>query len=206
MEKHPSRSSKLTVQPNNNRIRQVARSSRPKLFDAARRRIFLDWFGATCNVALSAEKAGIVYQTAQKHRRKDAAFAEEWDEALAQGYALLEAGLLSDAVASEMLKNGTQEQGGPSAPAVSPLTFEQRMALLREYRRADGGRGPRPVGKHPTMPPHIASPQEAEAALIKRLKHFAMRVAQADAEGRGVLDPPGRGAKGGTGWEDGTAE
>ena len=81
------------------------------------------------------------------------------------------------------------------------------MALLKEYRRADG-RGPRPVGKHPPLPPHIASPEEAEAALIKRLKHFAMRVAEADAEGRSVLDPPGRCAKSGipiAGCGDGTA-
>lgn len=208
MPKPPAPSPALAVHPNNNRIRQVARSCRPKLFDAARRRVFLDWFGATCNVTLSAEKAGVAYQTVYKHRRKDAAFAEAWDEALAQGYAALEAGLLSDAVAAEIGNDGIEEDGGSSAPATSPLTFEQRMALLREYRRADGGRGPRLVGKHPPLPPHIASPEEAEAALIKRLKHFAMRVAEADAEGHSVLDPPGRCATSGipiTRCDDGTA-
>lgn len=196
-------SPRLVAHPAANRLTQIARPGDRKRFDAARRRVFLDWFATTCNVTLSAEQADISTKTVHAHRRKDAAFAEAWDEALAQGYAALEAGLLSDALAADMGKGGTEEVGS-SAPATSPLTFEQRMALLREYRRVDG-RGPRPVGKHPPLPPHIASPAEAEAMLIKRLKHFAMRVAQADAERRGVLDPPGR-AKGGTGREDRTAE
>jgi hypothetical protein len=178
----------LTIHPSNNRLTQVARTNRPTLFDARRKAIFLEWFAATCNVTLSAEKAGIAYQTVYKHRHKDAAFAEAWDEALVQGYAALEAGLLSDAIAAEIRKAAEVGEQGDDPPATSPLSFEQRMALFKEYRRTDGSRGPRSVGKHPPLPPHIASPAEAEAALIKRLKHFAMRVAQADAEGRTILD------------------
>lgn len=208
MPKKPN-ASPLVVNPGKNRIAQVARPSPRKLFDSTRRRVFLDWFAATCNVCLSAEKAGVNYRTVYKHRRKDSAFAEAWDEALAQGYAALEAGLVSDAVAAEIGKASIDEDGEPATPAQSPLTFEQRMALLKEYRRADGGRGPRAVGKAPSQPGHVASPEEAEAALIKRLKHFAMRVAEADAEGRSVLDPPLRCASSGipiTKGGDGTAE
>ena len=190
MTKLPRTTPPLTIHPSNNRLRQVARINRPKLFDAGRKAIFLEWFAATCNVCLSAEKAGIGYQTVYKHRRKDAAFAEAWDEALAQGYAALEAGLLADAIAAEFAKTGEAEEHFDDPPPASPLSFEQRMALFKEYRRPEGGKGPRGVGKHPPLPPHIASPAEAEAALIKRLKHFAMRVAEADAEGRTVLDPP----------------
>ena len=190
MTKPSEPSSLLTIHPANNRIRQVARPAQPKLFDRARRRTFLEWFAATCNVTLSAEKAGIAYQTVYKHRRKDAAFAEAWDEALAQGYAALEAGLLADAIAAEVAKAAEDAGEGDASPDSSPLNFEQRMALLKEYRRAEGGRGPRAVGKAPSVPPHIASPAEAEATLIRRLRHFAMRVAQADSEGRNTWDPP----------------
>lgn len=199
----------LTIQPNNNRLRQVARISRPKLFDAKRKAVFLEWFAATCNVHFSAEKAGVVFQTVYKHRRKDAAFAEAWDEALAQGYAALEAGLLADALAAEIAKQPEGDQDGEPVPHISPLSFEQRMALFKEYRRSDGERGPRRVGRTYPRALHIASPEEAEAELIKRLKHFAMRVAEADAEGRTVLDPPRGCTKSGipvTRLDDGTGK
>ena len=190
MTKQPPDSLPLTIHPSNNRLTQVARINRQKQFDEGRKAIFLEWFAATCNVTLSAEKAGITYQTVYKHRRKDTAFAEAWDEALAQGYAALEAGLLADAIAAEIAKTAETGVEGEAPPAQSPLSFEQRMALLKEYRRVDGNRGPRGVGKAPSQSPYIATPAEAEAALIKRLKHFAMRVAEADAEGRSVLDEP----------------
>lgn len=195
MAKPPFPSTRLIIHPNNNRLKQVARANRANLFDDRKKAVFLEWFAATCNVTLSAEKAGVCYQTVYKHRRKDTAFAEGWDEALAQGYAALEAGLLADAIAKE-LAGADAAEGQSDAPPASPLSFEQRMALLKEYRRVDG-RGPRAVGKHRPVPPHIASPAEAEAALIKRLKHFALRVAEADAEGRTVLEPPAQAAKSG---------
>src|SRR4030095_1576341 len=193
--------------PSHNRLTQVARINRPKLFDAKRKALFLEWFAATCNVTLSAEKAGINYRTAYKHRRKDSAFAEAWDEALAQGYAALEAGLLAEAIAAEIAKIAEGDEQGEAPSPASPLSFEQRMALFKEYRRTDGGRGPRAVGKFAAVAPRGGTPAEAEAALIKRLKHFAMRVAEADAEGRTVLDEPARCSRSGipvTRADDGT--
>ena len=181
----------LFIRPNKNRLKQATRTGGRKLFDARRKAIFLEWFAATCNVKLSAEQSDICYHTAFKHRREDPAFAEAWDEALAQGYAALEAGLLADAIAPDVdAEPDSDEAEGEPAPATSPLSFEQRMSLLREYRRRDGGHGPRPVGKPPTIPPRIASEAEVEAELIKRLKLFALRVAKADAEGRSILDEP----------------
>jgi hypothetical protein len=100
MEKSPEQSA-LFIRPNKNRLKQATRTGGRKLFDAKRKVIFLEWFAATCNVKLSAEQADICYHTAFKHRREDSAFAEAWDEALAQGYAALEAGLLADAIAPD---------------------------------------------------------------------------------------------------------
>jgi hypothetical protein len=82
---------KLRVCAGKNRIVQVASAGSRKLFDARRREVFLEWFAATCNVRLAAAKAGVAYQTVFKHRMKDPAFAADWDVALAQGYARLEA-------------------------------------------------------------------------------------------------------------------
>lgn len=197
MEKLPGRPA-LFIRPNKNRFKQATRTGGRKLFDAKRKATFLEWFAATCNVRLSAQQADICYHTAFKHRREDTEFAEAWDEALAQGYAALEAGLLADAIApdvdSELDRDGVESE---QAPANSPLTFEQRMFLLREYRRRDGGSGPRPVGKPPTIQPRVATEAEVEAALIKRLKQFALRVEQADAEGRSILDEPVKCSKSG---------
>jgi hypothetical protein len=174
----------LYVQANKSRLKQAARTGGRKLFDVGRRAIFLEWFAATCNAKLAAEKADIGYHTVFRHRRRDSGFAEAWDAALAQGYAALEAGLLADALTADARSSQTGEQ---AADIISPLSFEQRMALLREYRRADGRRGPRGVGKPPTIAPRTATAEEMEKALIKRLKHFAMRVAEADAGGRPLL-------------------
>ncbi|MFL6771067.1 MAG: hypothetical protein ACJ8E4_05045 [Sphingomicrobium sp.] len=190
MDKSPEQSA-LSIRRNKNRLKQATRTGGRKLFDADRKAIFLEWFAATCNVKLSAEQADICYHSAFRHRREDSAFAEAWDAALAQGYAALEAGLLADAIAPDTDAGpvGGETEGEPP-PATSPLSFEQRMVLLKEYRRRDGGHGPRPVGKPPTIQPRIASEAEAEAELIKRLKMFALRVAEADAEGRSILDEP----------------
>jgi hypothetical protein len=177
----------LYVQASKSRLKQAARTGGRKLFDARRRAIFLEWFAATCNAKLAAEKADIGYHTVFRHRRLDSGFAEAWDAALAQGYAVLEAGLLADALASEANNHSNSETDEQATEIISPLNFEQRMALLREYRRADGRRGPRGVGKPPTIAPRIATAEEMEEALIKRLKHFAMRVAEADAGGRPLL-------------------
>src|SRR3569623_1256795 len=49
----------MRVTPNKNRLDQVRRTGKRKLFDRARKEVFLEWFAGTCNVVLSAEKAGV---------------------------------------------------------------------------------------------------------------------------------------------------
>ncbi len=161
----------VKIRSGNHRLVQVARPGARKLFDARRRGVFLEWFAATCNAKLSCEKAGITQKTAFRHRRKDPAFAVAWEEALQQGYAALEASLVAEALASSA---DEEEPPHPAhAPHESPspargegLSFEQRMAVLREYRRSDGGRGPRGLGKSAPVPGRIATAEEVETALI----------------------------------------
>ncbi len=64
-----------------NREAHVRRTGGRKLFDAAAKRVFLEWFAATCNAGWAAERAGFNYQTIWKHRMKDPAFADAFDRA-----------------------------------------------------------------------------------------------------------------------------
>jgi hypothetical protein len=162
------------IVPGKNRKVQIARTGKRKLFDRARRKVFLEWFAATANVKMSAEKAGVSYKTVFKHRMKDADFAQDWNRALAQGYARVEAKVLET--------RGPGGGGGPiaidgdlDAPELDEVD-PQAVQLLREHRRglAEGkGAGQsRKQGRRP----RVASNAEVRAALLKRLKAFGIRV------------------------------
>lgn len=151
------------------------------MFDRARKDVFLEWFAATCNAVLSAEKAGVAYQTPFKHRMKDPEFEAEWDAALAQGYARLEARTVQEA--HEIFgQSGTLAEGEQDSPSTSLRTngesegkfnVELALLLLREYRR----RLPGSADKRKNMRPatRVATEAEVIAALEKRLKGFALR-------------------------------
>lgn len=154
----------LRVSGGNKRRVQVVREGSRKRFDAKRQAVFLDWFAATCNVALAAEKAGVAPQTVFKHRMRDAAFAAAWQDAIAQGYARLEAELLHAATAAA----GAEVEGAPEA-APEPVTPAVKLGLLKEHRAREAR--PRPVRA-------VGALDEAQlrAALVKRLVVFGLRV------------------------------
>lgn len=59
---------------------------------------FLITLGDTCNVALSARKAGFSQSWAYRLRKRDASFRAGWAEAVREGYAKLELVLLERAM------------------------------------------------------------------------------------------------------------
>jgi phage portal protein BeeE len=63
-------------------------------FSVKRRADFLDHLAATCNVKVAAENSGVSPSAAYQWRRRDAVFAEQWQDALETGYACLETMLL----------------------------------------------------------------------------------------------------------------
>lgn len=63
---------------------------------------FLDALATSCNVRLSARRAGVSASAAYARRRIDAAFRDGWAKAIAQGYARLEIETLERAL------NGTR--------------------------------------------------------------------------------------------------
>jgi hypothetical protein len=87
----------LRVTPNKHRLLQVRRAGKRKLFDTKRKEVFLEWFAATCNVRLSAEKAGVSDKTVHKHLMKDPEFEEAALRALRLGYFRLEARQMQEA-------------------------------------------------------------------------------------------------------------
>ena len=186
----------LRVTPNKNRIVQVRRAGRRKLFDAARKETFLEWFAATCNLRLSAGKAGVCEKTVYKHLLKDAGFAEAALRALRVGYFRLEARSMQEAY-SVFGQSGALAEGGPSTASGGPPPpgklgeeYEVRilddavaeehfdpalaMQLLREHRRHLPGSAEKRPAQRTTA--RAASSEEVAEALAKRLKGFAVRV------------------------------
>lgn len=176
---HPSDGSpprygeELRISPNKNRLVQVRRTGGRKLFDKARKEVFLTWLAATCNIALAAEQAGICYSSVFRHREKDPAFAEGWDRAIAHGYARIEARELQEA---HQLRIGTLPE------EVVEEHFDPQLALhlLREHaRRLPGSPDKR---KRQRTTAETATNKEIFEELTKRLKGFALRVQREEAK------------------------
>lgn len=133
--------------------------------------LFLDALAESSNVSASARAAGLPANAMYRERRRNARFAARWHEALCEGFARLEAELLSEALIA------------PSGN-VKDVTLKSRaqkyrlgLALLAAHRAAV--RGAR-------LPVAGAAPNAgAKARLVAKLE--AMR-AQAAAE---VAEPDG---------------
>jgi hypothetical protein len=67
-------------------------------FTSGTRKLFLAHLSETANVAASERAAGLAPRAAYAERRRSAAFRSDWADALAEGYARLEADLLADAL------------------------------------------------------------------------------------------------------------
>ena len=139
------------------------RRRRAGLFGKRRRETFLEHLAATCNVTASAAEAGVSVSTTYANRMRDADFAADWDAALAQGYARLEAALLERANrgAERAQWRGDKIVAGPDAP--DGLSFEQAMQLMSHARRAAAGL----TARNRLMPKRVPIEQVAEKLIRK---------------------------------------
>jgi hypothetical protein len=180
------------VAPNKRRALQARRVGGRKLFGAAARKVFLDWFSGTGNLSWAAKEAGVHYRTVLRHRMEDAEFRAAYDLAEAQSIPRLRAWLAqAKEEEARRLETGAGgeglEPGGDPAP--ENLSVEQTMRMVEgwEKRQARGGAsagsgeaaygpvGPgqgRGLGRVPT----VASNDEVRDALVKRLRAFGIRV------------------------------
>ena len=134
----------------------------------AMRAAFLDHLAATCNVKESAAAAGVSKNSVYQIRRRDAAFAEKWEEALALGYQMVETRLLGHVLAGFGRNDPlSYDDADPCA-----IDFESALRLLAAHRNTTGK--PRKGG----VGPQFAAPDETDAVLLKRLKVIEMRRAR----------------------------
>lgn len=145
----------IRIAPNNKRVLQKRNIGHVR-FDAEAQQVFLAHFAATCDGAAAAAEAGVCENTVLNHRRRDPAFAEEYDAALDQGYVRLEAEALRQRLLAQQRLRAALEaaplpaagQGdGAALPAETAAEFERVLKLLdradrkaRRPKRMSGGR------------------------------------------------------------------
>lgn len=107
-----------------------ARSVRP---GAAQMTQFLESLAESSNVAASARAAGVTGNAMYRERRRNDAFAARWHEALCEGFARLEAELLSEALVapSGNVKDATLKSRAQK--------YRLGLALLAAHRAAVRG-------------------------------------------------------------------
>jgi hypothetical protein len=163
--------------PNKNRVLQVAPAAGRKLFDAARRRVFLEWFAGTGNLSLSAREADICYKTVLRHRMEDAGFRADFDEALEQSRVRLKAWAME-------AKDDGRTEYDPEAHAPAHLDSAQVVQLLRDEAQRERARDAAAVsGRRPS----VASNDEVRAGLVKALVAHGLRV-RGESGGSGPPD------------------
>jgi hypothetical protein len=101
-------------------------------------KIFLETLAATCNVRLAARACGFSTTAIYKRRMTYRAFAEDWAQALEQGYARIEAMLVERATDSVV----RVEIDGDWEPSGPPLSNAEMMNLLKLHRAAVRGGSP----------------------------------------------------------------
>lgn len=128
----------------NNRRRLQRRWLRNVRFDEARRMLFLDHFAWTCDARAAAAKSGVCERTVLNHRRRDPAFAAAFEEALEQGYVILEAEALRQRLAAQQRLRAALE-AGQSLPMPAELADEFERVLKLLSRRDRRKRAPAAV-------------------------------------------------------------
>jgi hypothetical protein len=173
--------------PNKNREVQVAPTGR-RLFDKAAQRVFLEWFAGTGNLSLSARKAGFHYRTVLRHRATDPVFREEFDLALEQSEVRVRAWLTEAKDRGEAAGEGTGfDPAGPDeldTHAPANLTVDQALQVLRNNNQRRAAAAEAAAGRRRGAAYRVATNEEIEAALAKRLAAFGRRErARRQAEG-----------------------
>lgn len=133
---------------------------------------FFDHLAATCNIAASAAAAGMSVASAYAQQRRSAAFAQEWEKALAQGYLVLEMLLVGHALAGGG-KAITHGAGGTVGPIDAELAFK---LLAMRHGQTRPTRAAKTAGDRE---PRLADSDDTDRAILKRLAAIEKRRAAA---------------------------
>lgn len=157
------------IRPAKNGRTQVIRST-ARWSDEAEER-FLSVLAATCNVKAAAKAAGFSTVTLYKRRGRWPGFAAEWDAAIAQGYARLEARLVE--LANDSLRkprddddDDEEEDEAERAEAGPAMTVSETMNLLRLHRASVRGGAPQDYAWRRGAP----DPEAMRASILRKIE------------------------------------
>ena len=150
----------------------------------ARRAAFLEALATSCNVRRAHAAAEMALGSAYRLRRRDPLFARQWQEALELGYERLELALVRRGL--EAVDGLTLDE---DREPVEKMSVAQAIALLRQHR-ASVERGTA-VGRR-SQPREVATQEETDAVLIKRIEMVWRQRAQRARQDVGALPPPDR--------------
>lgn len=111
------------------RVRKV--KPRARDWNAKKEKAFLSSLTETCNVKLSAKRAGVSHNCVYERRNKHASFRASWDAALSTGYAQLEMMMLERALHG-VVKTVTTRDG--TTTTMREYSDRTALALLRMHR------------------------------------------------------------------------
>ena len=145
-------------------------------FNAAKRASFLAHLAESANVTKSARIAGVATSAVYAERRKSEQFRRDWMAALSEGYALLEAQLLEEAlkVATGNVKDSTLKARAQK--------HRLALSLLAAHRASVKGSA---AERHDMPKPDDDAAMRAE--LLAKLNLMRARIDQNKA----ILVPPG---------------
>ncbi len=179
----------IRLSANRNRQLQVVRQSGRKLFGRERKELFLQWFAATGNLGFAASQAGVCRQTISKHRMNDPVFEAGYRDAVMLCVPDLQARLHSYVQGQPRL----DAAGGLAPPDEGAFDPQLAIQILRELQRhhAAMGSGSGAAGEGAAAGralkrgrrPRTATNAEVQAALVKRLVVFGLRVAAEEGAG-----------------------
>lgn len=134
--------------------------------------VFLDALAESSNVAASARTAGISANAMYRERRRNPGFAARWHEALCEGFARLEAELLSEAL---IAPTGNVKEATLKSRAQK---YRLGLSLLAAHRAAVRG-AKLPAGDE-------APNASAKTRFIAKLTAMRAQVAAEEAEEDGL--------------------
>jgi len=133
-------------------------SSRGKRWTDQAEEIFLDSLAASCNVTWSARQCGFSREALYARRRRDPRFATLWQDALATGYARLEAALVKAAI--DTMEGRPRDPDSP----IPPMTAADAIAVLKLHKASVHG-----TGKSPGWRGRPRSLDEVKQSILKKL-------------------------------------
>ncbi|PZQ23594.1 MAG: hypothetical protein DI569_03895 [Sphingopyxis macrogoltabida] len=142
-----------------------AKAGKPGGWTKAKREAFLVELAASCNIVRAAALVGMRQSGAYRLRKREPAFAAQWQAALEIGYERLETALVRRAL--ETVGEFPVEAIDERRESVDKMTVDQAIRILtfhRESIRQGKARTRRPQGRQ------VATQEETDAALIKRIR------------------------------------